>query len=265
MCAPSATGLRGDLILVGLRGVFILAALCLTLVEFTELRTGPCIECVLRAQSAHFEIAFRATINPSFSFTKTSPIPSTVMPEESPRREESSPEVERNGRPLERSRSPVRYSEPRPRRSRSPVAGETHRRHSRGEHGGDEGRHHRRHHHHHHRGHHRGRDKEMDVDKEEFAHRDRSATPENGSGVQPRDEKPRDIPTGPRAYRSRQRYRPESNYGRLGYVVGYDDNERDDEDRLREVERRRDAERGKEEPKIIFKGRGVMKYRERYY
>jgi hypothetical protein len=39
---------------------------------------------------------------------------------------------------------------------------------------------------------------------------------------------------------------------------------RDDEHRLREVERSREGERGKDEPVVTFKGRGVMKYRERY-
>jgi len=40
---------------------------------------------------------------------------------------------------------------------------------------------------------------------------------------------------------------------------------RDDEDRLRTQERRRDEERGKVEPPVIFKGRGAMKFRERNY
>ena len=187
------------------------------------------------------------------------------MPEESPHREGSSPEVERNERSLERSRSPVRYSEHRRRRSRSPVAGETHRKHTREEPTEREGRHHRHQHRHHH-GHHKSHDKEADVEKDETRPRERSATPENGEGARRRDEKKGDIPIGPRGYRSRQRYRPESNYGRLGYDVSYDDGERDDEDRLREVERRRDEARsGKEEPKVTFKGRGAMKYRERYY
>ena len=181
------------------------------------------------------------------------------MPEESPQREDSSPEVQRNGRALERSRSPVRPSEHRRRRSRSPVAGETKRRHSRGE--NEEGKHHR-HHHHHHRKRHRSPDKETQVEKAETQPRDRSATPETGDRLQPVDNKPKEIPTGPRGYRSRQRYRPESNYGRLGYDV---DDERDDEDRLREVERRRDEGREKEEPKVTFKGRGAMKFRESHY
>ena len=157
----------------------------------------------------------------------------------------------------------MRPTEHRRRRSRSPVAAETQRRPSGGE-NEREVRHHRHHHHHHHKRH-RSPDKEVQVEKAETQPRDRSATPENGDRTQPLDDKPKEIPTGPRGYRSRQRYRPESNYGRLGYDVEYHDDERDDEDRLREVERRRDEGREKEEPKVTFKGRGAMKFRERHY
>ena len=183
------------------------------------------------------------------------------MPDESPLKE-SSPELERNGRA--REPSPVRQSEHRQRRSRSPLRGESRRRLSSREHHEHESRRHRHHHHRHHRRH-QSPEKEAELEKNETVHRDRSTTPKAGDRARTAEDMPREIPTGPRAYRSRPRYRHENNYGRLGYVLERDDDKRDDEDRLRAVERRREEARGREEPKVTFKGRGVMKFREHYY
>jgi len=89
--------------------------------------------------------------------------------------------------------------------------------------------------------------------------RERSRSPNGKSPSRP------SIPTAPRDYRPRRQYQPESNYGRLRYDVGYDDDMRDGayEDRIRQVERERERDRKEEEPKVVFKGRGAMKFRER--
>jgi peptidyl-prolyl isomerase G (cyclophilin G) len=151
---------------------------------------------------------------------------------------------ETNGRSRERSVSPRRDSERRKPNSQSPERrrSEHKRRRSEQDDGPDGDNRHR--HHHHHR------------------HDDRQA---------PREERDRtmdNVPTGPRGYRppprqAQQQYRPNDNYGRLGYV-DEDDDYRDDEERLQEAERSRDAERGPREPEVRYKGRGAMKYRERH-
>jgi hypothetical protein len=217
------------------------------------------------------------------------------MTSESPTREESPPVEHGNGRALERerSRSPVRDRERH--RERSPVS-----KSSVGDH--ERRQHHHQHHHHQGRHHHyrtgyRSPDKEKARGGDQDRRRDRSATPERKKPYEPDESnngQEKKVPTGPRGYRSAQHYRPErkyerreedrrderrderrdgsygrreSNFGRLGYVDSYDDyeDERDDEDRLREVERGREEDREKEEPTVIFKGRGVMKYREHHH
>ena len=186
----------------------------------------------------------------------------------SPPRSVSPPLHDSNGRLKERSRSPQKDSDRHRRRSRSPSHRHSEHRHRRNSrhHDDDDDRRHR----HHHRRRHRSPVEQDVLERAEHHSRNRSHGPErkesssrheSGDGHNQSREK---IPTGPRGYQPRQRYRPESNYGRLGYDVGYDDDVRDDESRLREIERGRDKERGHEEPTVTFKGRGTMKYRERY-
>jgi hypothetical protein len=64
------------------------------------------------------------------------------------------------------------------------------------------------------------------------------------------------FPTGPESYRSRKRHRPESNYGRLVYDYEY---VQDGEYQLHTEKHRRDDEGRKDEPRVVFKGRGAMK------
>jgi peptidyl-prolyl isomerase G (cyclophilin G) len=178
----------------------------------------------------------------------------------------SKPLRDSNGKSKERSRSTHKDSDRHRRRSRSPShrhAEHRHRRNSHHDNDDDDRRHH-------HRRRRKSPVKQDVVDKAEHHRRNRSHSPErkesssrheSGNGHnQSRDK----IPTGPRGYQPRQRYQAESNYGRLGYDVSYDEDVRDDEYRLREIERGREGERGREEPTVTFKGRGVMKYRERY-
>ena len=170
---------------------------------------------------------------------------------------------EKDRRPEDRSRSPQRDSRRHRGRSRSTEY------HERRSHRTSDGEIDRRRGRHHHRHHHR-RDAEDDSDNGNLEKKDYSKSPERRELSRDRRDNGGDdgestkIPTGPRGYKPRSRYKHESNYGRLGYDVNYEDDIRDDEDRLREVERRREGERGRVEPKVIFKGRGVMKFRERY-
>lgn len=176
---------------------------------------------------------------------------------------------ESNGKRKERSRSPRRDSEHHRRRSRSPDhRNNGHRRLRSSDDGGSD---HPRRHQHHHRRHHHGLTKteepSVSVDRRT---ENRSETPEPKGSVRRQGPKtdsnePRgNIPTGPRGYTSHRRYQPESTYGRLTYD-GYDDDIRDDESHLQAAERRRDEERGRDGQIITFKGRGAMKYCERYY
>jgi cyclophilin family peptidyl-prolyl cis-trans isomerase len=118
-------------------------------------------------------------------------------------------------------------------------------------------RHRHRHHHHRHKS-----------DRHSRSHGEHSERREkqDGSRTKERSRSPErsTVPTAPRDYRPRGDYPRESNYGRLGYDVGYDDDVRDDEYHIRQVERQRERDRGHEEPKVVFKGRGVMKFRERW-
>lgn len=181
--------------------------------------------------------------------------------------EETPGSPERTGRHVDgererqRSVSPRRDSENRIKRSRSPREDKDERRRRSSSRDGER-RH--RHHHRHHRHHRQSENDHGDLNQND-GKRDieRSGRHHPTRDDRNTDSSRRDsIPTGPRAYHERrQQHRPESNYGRLGYDTGYDD-WRDDEDRLREMERQRDEERGREEPQVIFKGRGTMKYRE---
>lgn len=195
--------------------------------------------------------------------TRQSPSRRSVSPPSAPKTSNDN-----NGKSRERSRSPQRESDRHRKRSRSPaLRRDEHRpRRSSDHHNGHERRHH--HHHHHHRNHHRSPRKE-DVLDAKHPSRNRSKSSERKgllthqeSGNAVNDSMK--IPTAPRGYKARSHYRPESSYGRLGYDIGYDDDIRDDEYRLREVERRREGERANDEPAVTFKGRGAMKYRERY-
>jgi peptidyl-prolyl isomerase G (cyclophilin G) len=177
----------------------------------------------------------------------------------------SKPSHGSKGKSRERSRSPRRDDDRHRQWSRSPGRREEHRSHRHSNH--PSGNYERRRHHHHHGKRRRSPAKEDLLNSGE---RDQEIRPERHEQRGSPTRRPTDIavndsiPTRPRAYKSRQRYRPESNYGRLGYDVGYDDNVRDDECRLREVERHREGERSYDEPTVTFKGRGAMKYREQY-
>lgn len=179
----------------------------------------------------------------------------------------SKPSHDSNGKPKGRSRSPRRDSDRYRRLSRSPShrhSEHKHRRNSRHDDDDDD----KPRHHHHHRRRHRSPVEQDIVERAEHHSKihstERKESTSNDKSGNDHNQSPEKIPTGPRGYQPRQRYRPESNYGRLGYDFGYDDDVRDDEYRLREVERGRDGERGHEEPRVTFKGRGTMKYRERY-
>jgi len=132
-------------------------------------------------------------------------------------------------------------------------------------------------HRHHHR-HHRHRDQsprqEEEVDDSRDYRRRQSDAAEDEeptrdktrSHKRSREDRP---PTAPRNhtnykdYKWMPRHRQENNYGRLGYDASIDD-VREDEYQLRDAEREREGGR-RVEPTIIFKGRGVMKYRDRNY
>jgi cyclophilin family peptidyl-prolyl cis-trans isomerase len=159
----------------------------------------------------------------------------------------------------ERSVSPRRDDETRRKRSRSSREDKYEQRRRSSSRDGER-RH--RHHHHHHRHHRRSKYGDSELDKNDADRDTERSECHTKHDDRDADSSRRDsTPTGPRAYQERRQYRPESNYGRLGYDTGYD-GWRDDEDRLREIERQREEERGREEPQIIFKGRGAMKYRE---
>lgn len=173
----------------------------------------------------------------------------------------SKPLLDSNRKLKERSRSPQRDSDRHRRRSRSPShrhSEHKHRRNSHRHHDDNDRRHHRRR---------RRSAVEQDIVERAEGHsknqshsperKESSSRHESGNGHNQSQKK---IPTGPRGYQPRHRYRPESNYGRLGY----EDDVREDEYLLREMERGRDGERGPEAPTVIFKGRGAMKYRERH-
>ena len=177
---------------------------------------------------------------------------------------------ETNGPSQGRSVSPRRDSERRKRGSESPEHRhhEHRRRRSYDDNDRDERHGQRRHHHHRHDDKRQYRSPIREIE--------RKRSPEGRSDItfqtlrhdksrqnRSRDDPDRNIPTGPRGYRPPQRHRPTDNYGRLGYV-DEDEGYRDDEDRLREAERSRDAERGHGEPEVRYKGRGAMKYRERH-
>ena len=182
---------------------------------------------------------------------------------------------ETNGRSRDRSVSARGDSERRKRGSESPER--RHREHKRRRSHDDDnrdGEHRQRGHHHHRhddRRHHRSPIREIERERSTEGRSDRpSQTPRHHESRQDRtrqdrtrDDSDRNIPTGPRGYRPQPRYRLTDNYGRLGYV-DEDEDYRDDEDRLREAESLRDAERGHGEPEVRYKGRGAMKYRERY-
>ena len=159
----------------------------------------------------------------------------------------------------ERSVSPGRERESRRRRSRSPRDDERERRRRSSSRDGE--RSHRHHHHHRHRRRSENGDDHKDDSKDDSRPRDSERRHSHYEDRDADGARRDSIPTGPRGYKPYRQSRPESNYGRLGYDTGYDD-WRDDEDRLRDIERQRDAVREREEPEVIFKGRGAMKFRE---
>ena len=187
--------------------------------------------------------------------------------QETPGPPTSSRTRETNGRSREHSVSPGRDSERRKRGNESPER--RHREHKRRRSHDDDNRNGERSHHHHRhddRRHHRSPVQEIERERSMEGRSDRpSQTHRHQEPRQDhtRDDSDRNIPTGPRGYRPQSRYRPTDNYGRLGYV-DEDEDYRDDEGRLREAERSRDAERGHGEPEVRYKGRGAMKYRERH-
>jgi cyclophilin family peptidyl-prolyl cis-trans isomerase len=156
-----------------------------------------------------------------------------------------------------RHRSPPRRDEGRGKRSRTPDSDS------------DAQKQHRHHHHRHH--HHRRHRKSANEDdeKEQNGHssaakaRERSPSPQRRKQHPPDTSQSRDIESNRgREYIPRRQERRESNYGRLGLVSGYDDEIRDDEHHLRDVERMREDDREKVEPAVKFKGRGAMKFLE---
>jgi cyclophilin family peptidyl-prolyl cis-trans isomerase len=157
---------------------------------------------------------------------------------------------------IPRDRSPPRRDEDRRKRSRTPDSDS------------DTQRRHRHHHHHHHHRRHRKSVNEGDRN-EKNGHsiaakpRERSRSPQRRKQDPPNTSQSRDTEsTGRREYIPRRQERRESNYGRLGFVSGYDDETRDDEYHLRDVERRREEDRENVEPAVKFKGRGAMKFLE---
>lgn len=174
---------------------------------------------------------------------------------------------DRNEKSQERIRSPRRENDRVRRQSRSPEYREERKRHHSRDYADGDTRHH--HHHHRHR-HHREDHADGSLEHKMSRSGDRSESPKRREIGDRREdsnrenERDRPIPTGPRGYKPSSRHRHESSYGRLGFDPYNDWDMRDDEYRLREAERQRDEEHGKVEPKIIFKGRGVMKFRERF-
>jgi peptidyl-prolyl isomerase G (cyclophilin G) len=172
------------------------------------------------------------------------------------------------GRSRERSMSPRRDGERRKQSSESPDSRQKRRKSHDHDDRNDEQRHPRHHHHRDDRRYRHGPTREGEGEKDPVdANNHTSRSPgrhESRKDSPPEDRMVDSIPTGPRSYRPRQRYRPNDDHGRLGYV-DEDEDYRDDEERLQEAEHLRDAERGYREPEVRYKGRGAMKYRERHY